>query len=163
MQHNGTFAVGGAGASKDDGEDGDDDPCHRPSCLWPGDDGFVEMLPNREPGPQPAKEAEHAYWNGTEAVGVYHGKQWQYQCCIDWHILTNHRDYLQELQGHMNRVVQGEQDVNWLFYDAKSRDDVSKAINASITYQKPLWWEAISIDIRCLNHMRDIFANPNLY
>ena len=94
---------------------------------------------------------------------MYHGEQLQYQHCIDWHILTNQRDYLQELQGHVNRVVQGEEDVNWLFHDAKSQANISKTVDASITYRKSLQHEAINIGIRRLNYMRDIFTNPNLY
>lgn len=72
-----TFAIDGAGASRNNSEDEDDDPHCRHCHLWPGDDRFVEMLPNIKPDPQPATLAEHTYWNGTEAIGVYHGEQWK--------------------------------------------------------------------------------------
>ena len=78
-----TFAIDGAGAGRNESEDEDDNPCHRPPHLWPSDDGFVEMLSNREPDPQPTTLAEHAYWNGIEAIGVYHSEQQQY-----WHSIN---------------------------------------------------------------------------
>ena len=39
-----TSAIGGAVAGRNDSEDEDDDPHYSPSCLWPGDNGFVETL-----------------------------------------------------------------------------------------------------------------------